>query len=78
MGLVVVIAGKSATKLGRHGLRLTLALALLSTTIYGACGGAEDGVGPPSPCTPAGTFTITVTGTAGSFEHATTATLIVQ
>ena len=82
LGLVGVIVGKSATRRGRHGLLVTLALVLLSTPIYGACGGAEDSVGPPasapSPGTPTGTFTITVTGTSGSFEHATTATLVVQ
>jgi hypothetical protein len=45
-----------------------------------ACGGSSSsgGGGGGHPGTPAGTYTITVTGTSGSVTHTTTGTLVVQ
>ena len=49
-----------------------LGLVLLSAGLFSACGG--DSTSPPEPIT----STFTITGTSGSLEHSTTATLIVQ
>ncbi len=43
-----------------------------------ACGGGGGGGGSSRPGTPSGTFVFTVTGTSGSLQHSSTATLIVQ
>jgi hypothetical protein len=55
---------------------------LFSTLIIlPACGGGSSsggGGGGGHPGTPAGTYNVTVTGTAGSLTHATTVSLIVQ
>jgi hypothetical protein len=62
------------------GLPAALIVAL-SMVFYGGCGGDKPvgpGDGNGTPGTPTGSFTFTITGTAGSLEHATTATLIVQ
>ena len=52
---------------------------LFSTLIIlPACGGSGSGGGGGHPGTPAGTYTVTVTGTSGSLTHNTTVSLIVQ
>ncbi len=68
--LVGVALGGRASKRRRLGLYWPLALVLLVTlTLTAGCGGESTSPGTP--------FTFTITGTSGSLEHSTTATLIV-
>jgi hypothetical protein len=55
---------------------LTLLLALLLSC--GGGGGGGGGGGPTNPGTPAGTYTVTIAGTAGSLQNSASITLIVQ
>jgi hypothetical protein len=71
--------------LGRFGSRkkklgfLLVLLALSGLMFLAACGGGGgNGGGGGGGGTPAGTYTITVTGTAGSAVKTTTVTLTVQ
>jgi sugar lactone lactonase YvrE len=59
-----------------RGLALVLALASLgvATSLLTGCGGGFAN----TPSTPAGNYTVTVTGTSGSFQASTTVTLVVQ
>ncbi|MGC1476510.1 MAG: Ig-like domain repeat protein [Terriglobales bacterium] len=58
------------------GLALVLALASLgvATLLLTGCGGGFAN----TPSTPAGNYTVTVTGTSGSFQASTTVTLVVE
>lgn len=54
-----------------------LALLLISVGYLSGCAGGFPGASVNNG-TPAGTYTITVTGTSGSVQHSTTVTLTVQ
>jgi hypothetical protein len=61
-------------------LAILLFLSVLGIGLAGCGGGGTSGgnTPPPQTGTPAGTYTVTVTGTANTFNHATTFTLVVQ
>ena len=68
----------------RRGNRTTFLMTLFLLVMLGCGGGggsSSSPTPPPAPLdpgTPAGTYTITITGTSGSISHSTTFTLIVQ
>jgi hypothetical protein len=62
-------------------LYLSAALLGLFLALLAACGGGSGGGGgggPTNPGTPAGTYTVTIAGTAGSLQNSGTVTLTVQ
>ena len=72
----------SLRRIQRHGLRLLLSCsAMLLAALCAACGGGDvtptPAKGPPGG-TPAGTYTIIVTGTSGNVSHATSTQLTVN
>jgi subtilase family serine protease len=75
LGLVVSAGSRKQTL---RGLRLLsfITLLALSTLWMPACGGGSST--PSNPGTPAGTSTVTVTATAGSFSHKANITLTIQ
>jgi sugar lactone lactonase YvrE len=75
MGFVLFGAVLGRKRIPR-GLVLVLALASLgvATSLLSGCGGGFAN----TPPTPAGNYTITVTGTSGSFQASTTVTLAVE
>jgi hypothetical protein len=74
MGMVVVLM-KYPRRLGAAAIMVLLVISILS------CGGADGGASSQraaSGGTPSGSYTITVTGTSGSYSQAITVTLVVQ
>jgi hypothetical protein len=84
--LIALLAALAAQRaLGERGLNLrpvrwaTLGVGLMFLSLWAACGGGGGGGPPPSkPGTPAGSYTLTLTGTVGSVSRQTTVTLQVN
>jgi hypothetical protein len=70
--------------LRRTGAKKRMMIFFLLATLFAgvlfqvACGGGTKATPTVNPGTPAGTYTVTVTGTSGSASHGTTVALVVQ
>ncbi len=76
LGMIFVAASGKRSMRGVRFLGLVLVLGM-SALWLGSCGGSSSGV-TKDPGTPAGTYSITVTGTSGSVKSSATFLLIVQ
>ncbi len=76
-GLALLGTGLTSRRRKLLGLIL-LGLVFTGLIFMAACGGTSSGGGGGHPGTPAGTYTVTVTGTAGSSVHTAPVTVVVQ
>lgn len=78
--LCAILVFLTQTRRRRFAMPLALLLLLTGIAPLGCGGGGNSGGGrsPQASGTPAGNYTVTVTGTAGSTTHTTTLTLVVQ
>jgi hypothetical protein len=70
--------GAGASRQRKKLMGLLLGVVLTGGLFQVACGGGSSAQPPTNTGTPAGTYTVTVTGTSGSASHASTVTLVVQ
>ena len=75
-GLTLIVAGLTSVPCKKRLLGVLLCLTFCGLVSFTACGGSSSGGG--SGGTPAGSYTITVKGTAGSTVKTTNVTLTVQ
>jgi hypothetical protein len=73
--LAALLASQAMPRRRRVLLRLTLITGLV--LLWVACGGGGSQVGVPDG-TPAGNYTLTLSGTSGNVTHDTTASLTVE
>jgi len=76
LGLVIVGGVTGRKRMWQSASMLLIVLAI-ATTIAG-CGGGRTPTANPTTGTPAGTYSVVVTGASGSTSHAGTITLVVQ
>jgi hypothetical protein len=78
-GLILLLPILHALRRRALPVKFALTTTLVAVLTWSACGGGTSpSSGGGQQGTPAGTFTITFTGTAGSSTHSTTVTLEVQ
>jgi hypothetical protein len=78
IGLIGILLAGHKKKSNKWRLSALLGTIIVSTMVMSACAGGTGIAHQPQPGTAPGTYTITVTGTAGTLQHSLSLTLIVQ